>query len=143
MQAASGLSDAEVEKMQQEAEQHAAADAQLRQTVEARNTADTLAYSAEKTLRENAEKIEEPLKESVEVAIAEVREALPGDDAERIVEATEKLSAAMQEIGQAIYQQADANGASEAGADGAEPGAPPEDDTAEEAGTVEGEFREV
>jgi molecular chaperone DnaK len=142
VQAASGLSDAEVEKMRQEAEQHAATDAQLRQTVEARNTADTLAYSAEKTLRDNAEKIEEPLKERVEAAIAGVREALPGDDAERIAEATEKLSAAMQEIGQAVYGQADANGASEAdaGADGAEPAEEPE---GEEAGTVEGEFREV
>jgi len=103
VQAASGLSDAEVEKMRQEAEQHASADAQLRQTVEARNAADTLAYAAEKTLRDSAEKIEEPLKERVEAAIAEVREALPGDDAERIAEATEKLSAAMQEIGEAVY----------------------------------------
>ncbi len=143
VQAASGLSDEEVEKMRRDAEQHAADDAQLRQTVEARNTADTLAYSAEKTLRDNAEKIDEPMKERVEAAIAEVREALPGDDAERIVEATEKLSAAMQEIGQAIYGQADGNGASEPGSDGAEPDAAPEEPEGEEAGTVEGEFREV
>jgi len=137
VQAASGLSEAEVEKMRGEAEQHAAADAKLRQTVEARNTGDTLAYSAEKTLRDNAEKIDEAMKERVEAAIAEVREALPGDDADRIVEATEKLSVAMQEIGQAIYGQG-ANGAAEPGAEGAE-----EAPEAEEAGTVEGEFREV
>jgi molecular chaperone DnaK len=110
--------------------------------VEARNAADSLAYAAEKTLRDNAEKIDEAMKERVEAAVAEVREALPGDDAERIVEGTEKLSAAMQEIGQAIYGQADGNGAGEPGVSDVEQGSTPEGE-GEEAGTVEGEFREV
>ena len=146
VQAASGLSEEEVEKMRQEAEQHASEDQERRQTVEARNVADSLAYSAENLLKDNAEHVDDSMKESVEGAIAEVREALAGDDAEQIQQAAEKLSAQMQEVGQAVYQRAaaagaEAQGASAAdGSDGASPGGEPE---GEEAGTVEGEFREV
>ncbi len=146
VQAASGLSEEEVEKMRQEAEQHASEDQERRQTVEARNVADSLAYSAENLLKDNAEHVDDSMRESVEGAIAEVREALAGDDAEQIQQAAEKLSAQMQEVGQAVYQRAaaagaEAQGASAAdGSDGASPGGEPE---GEEAGTVEGEFREV
>ena len=141
VQAASGLSEGEVERMRAEAEQHADEDAERRQVVEARNVADSLAYSAEKLLSDNAEHVDDSMKESVEAAVAEVREALAGEDAERMEQATEKLSAAMQEVGQAVYQKAAAaDAASQDGTDGA---ASAGDAEAEEAGTVEGEFREV
>ncbi len=143
VQDASGLSEDEVEKMRNEADQHAAADAQKRQAVEAHNAADTLSYSAEKMLQDNAEKIEEVMKERVEAAIAEVRETLSSDDTERLVEVTEKLSAVMQEVGQAIYGQVDSNEASESGEDDTDPSVPPEGAMGEDASTVEGEFREV
>ncbi len=141
VQAASGLSEGEVERMRAEAEQHADEDAERRQVVEARNVADSLAYSAEKLLSDNAEHVDDSMKESVEAAVAEVREALAGEEAERMEQATEKLSAAMQEVGQAVYQKAAAaDAASQDGTDGA---ASAGDAEAEEAGTVEGEFREV
>ena len=143
VQAASGLSEEEVEQMRAEAEQHASEDAERRQAVEARNMADSLAYSAEKLVEDNAEHVDEAMKESIETAVAEVRQALDGDDVEQMQQAAERLSAAMQEVGQAVYQkaaQAEAEAQGAEGSDGASPGGEPE---GEEAGTVEGEFREV
>ena len=138
IQPASGLSKDEVEKLRREAEAHAGEDARRRESVEVRNQADTLAYSAEKTLRENADKIGDELKERVEAGVKAVREAIATDDADQIREAMDELSQRMQEIGQAVY------GAGAAGGDGAAPGgdgdgAQPDGD----ASTVEGEFREV
>src|SRR5690606_2797571 len=134
IQPASGLTDAEVERLRQEADLHRAEDEQKRAAVEARNVGDSLAYSAEKTLRENADKIPDNLQARVQERIDAVRETLKGEDAEAIQEATDALSQVMQEIGQAVYG---------AGADGASGPATDEDESGEPAGTVEGEFREV
>ncbi|MSQ42161.1 MAG: molecular chaperone DnaK [Dehalococcoidia bacterium] len=132
--AASGLSKEEVERLRREAEAHAGEDRARRDAVEARNLGDSLAYSAEKTLRENKDKVGAEIAGRVEVAIQEVREALKGEDVEAVRGATQRLSQAMQEIGQAVY------GAGGASVDGATA----EGEAAgEAAGTVEGEFREV
>ncbi len=139
IQPGSGLSKDEVEKLRREAEVHATDDRERRDSVELRNRADTLAYSAEKTLRENADKVPAELKERVEAAVAEVRTALAGEDTQRIQETMDELSTRMQEIGQAVYGAANTS-------NGAEPGADADDDAEKEreaAGTVEGEFREV
>ena len=101
--AGGGLSKDEVEQLQQEAELHAAEDKQRREEIEIRNTADSLAYQAEKTVRENADKIDADLKAEVEGKIAAVRSALQSGDADSIRSATEALSEAMQRIGQAVY----------------------------------------
>ena len=141
IQPASGLTDDEVERLTREAEEHAAEDQARREAVELRNMADTLAYSAERTLNEQAENVSEDIKSRVESAIADVRSALEADDAERIQSSSEALSLALQEIGQAAYGAPEAgaapgpNGDAAAGADG--------DDEGEAASTVEGEFREV
>ncbi len=135
IQSGSGLSKDEVETLRREAEAHASDDAKRRETVEVRNSADTLAYSAEKTLRDNADKIQPELKERVENGIKDVREALGTDDADKIRESMEELSARMQEIGEAVYGAASAAPSGE----GAAPGGTPDED----ASTVEGEFREV
>jgi len=133
--AGGGLSNEEVEKLRQEAELHAEEDRKRRDEIEVRNQADSLAYTAEKTVRENADKIDEALRSEVEGKIAAVRSQLQSGDATTIRSAVDELSAAMQKIGQAVY-----------GAQGGEPGA---DGAAEggegqpEEGTVEGEFREV
>ena len=148
IQPSSGLSDDEVERLQHEGEEHAEEDREKRQTAELRNTADTLAYTAERTLNDNEDKIDGDLKSRVEGAIKSVREALEGDDADTLASATDELSPVMQEIGQAVYA---ASGADEEGPDGAEAGAaepgPQSEDEGEgegeTAGTVEGEFREV
>ncbi len=141
IQASSGLSDVEVEQLRDEAEEHAEEDLDKRQAVEVRNAADTLAYTAEKTLKDNEDKIDDELKSRVESAVKDVRQALEGDDPAVIASATETLSQAMQEIGQAVYGAAGA-GEGAATDDGAETAADGEDE-GETASTVEGEFREV
>jgi len=133
--ASSGLSKEEIEKMQKEAEQHAAEDTKRKEEVEARNMADNMAYTAEKTLRENADKISEDLKSEVEGKVAAVRSALQGSDVSHIQSTTQELSESMQKLGAAVYEQA----APPPG--GGTPGDEPAADT--DSDTVEGEFREV
>src|SRR5436190_8312020 len=137
--AGGGLSKDEVEKLRQEAELHAEEDRKRRDEIETRNQADSLAYTAEKTVRENADKIDDALKSEVEGKIAAVRSQLQSGDADSIRSAMNELSEAMQRIGQAVYgaQPPPEGGPS---ADGQQPGG--EEGRSEE-GTVEGEFREV
>jgi len=136
--ASSGLSKEEVERMQREAETHAAEDAKRREEIETRNAADTLAYTAEKMLREQKDKIPSDLNQEVEGKIQAVRSALQGTDMDSIRQATQELSDVMQKIGAAIYGQQPPPPGGEA--PGEEP--PPGKEGGEE-GTVEGEFREV
>jgi molecular chaperone DnaK len=131
--ASSGLTKEEVERMQQEAEAHAAEDNKRREEIETRNSADTLAYTAEKTLREQKDKIPSDLNQEAESKIQAVRSALQGTDINVIRQATQELSDVVQKIGTAIYQQ-------QPPPTGGEP--PPGKEGGEE-GTVEGEFREV
>jgi molecular chaperone DnaK len=135
--ASSGLAKEEVEKMQREAETYAAEDAKRREEVETRNAADTLAYTAEKTLREQKDKIPSELNQEVESKVQAVRSALQGTDISAIRQATQELNEAMQRIGAAIYQQQQQQPPPPP------PGgeAPPEGGGEE--GTVEGEFHEV
>ena len=143
IQPASGLTDDEVERLTREAEEHAAEDQARRESVELRNAADTLAYSAERTLSEQAENVPDDVKTRVEAAIAEVRSALEADDTERIQSSSEALSLALQEIGQAAYGAPGGAGGAAPGPNGdAATGAEGGDD-GEAASTVEGEFREV
>jgi molecular chaperone DnaK len=137
--ASSGLSKEEVEKMQREAETHAAEDTKRREEVETRNVADTLAYTAEKTLREHKDKIPDDLNKEVESKVAAVRSALQGTDIDALRKATQELSDVMQKVGTTIYQQQPPPPEGEA-PPGGEP--PPGEGGGEE-GTVEGEFREV
>ncbi len=139
--ASSGLSKENVEQMQREAETHAAEDTQRREEIEARNSADTLAYTAEKTLREQKDKIPSDLNQEVEGRIAAVRSALQGSDIEAIRQATQELNSAMQKIGAAIYQQQPPP--PPPGAEPPPPGGEAPPGKGEDEGTVEGEFREV
>jgi molecular chaperone DnaK len=132
--AGSGLSKDEVEKLRQEAEAHAEEDRRRREEVELRNQADSLAYTAEKTLREQGDKVPADVKSEVEAKVKAVRDALAGQDAEALRRALNELSESVQKIGAALYGQPGAESAPEEvpGADGAS-----------EEGAVEGEFREV
>jgi len=130
--ASSGLSKDEIERMTREAESHAAEDVQRREEIELRNTADSLAYGAEKILREDEGKLPENLKEEVQARIADVRSALEANEIERIRSTSQALNESMQKLGQAVYGQA------EQGQPGGGGSRPPGDE-----GTVEGEFREV
>ena len=136
----SGLDKDEVEHLVKEAEAHSEEDRKKREAVEARNQADSMVYNAEKLLRENADKIDDDLKQEMEGKISALKEALEKDDTEAITLAMSELQASLQKVGQAVYSQAGA------GAQGApnEPG-PDESQGGNEGGddTIEGEYREV
>ena len=139
IQGSSGLTPEEIEKMQRDADLHADEDRKKREAIELKNVADSSAYQAEKTLRDNADKIDDELKKDVEEKVAELRTVLENDDADAIRTKLDALNTSMQRIGEAVY------GAAGAGAEGMDPGAMgggAEGEGAEE-GTVEGEFREV
>ncbi|MFC2072360.1 molecular chaperone DnaK [Chloroflexota bacterium] len=139
--ASSGLKKEEVEQMQREAEMHAAEDTKRREEVETRNAADTLAYTAEKTLREQKDKIPSDLNQEVESKIQAVRSTIQGTDIEAIRQATQDLNESLQKVGAAIYQQQPPPPGTEPPPPGEETS--PEDESKEGEGTVEGEFREV
>ena len=141
--ASSGLAKDDVDKMQREAEAHATEDKKRKEEVETKNAADNLAYNAEKTLRENKEKIPEDLNKEIEEKITAVREALKGTDIEALRQVMQELSNSMQKLGSTVYGQQQQQ----------EQAPPPPDEAGEEQqppppgeegeGTVEGEFREV
>ena len=141
--AGSGLSKEEVEKLRQDAEAHAEEDSRRREEIELRNQADSLAYTAEKTLREHGDKVPEDVKSEVEAKVKTVREALQGDDTEAVRSAVEGLGESIQKIGAAMYGDAAQAGAeAPPGSDGEAP-AEDEGEAKREEGTVEGEYREV
>jgi molecular chaperone DnaK len=136
--ASSGLSEAEVKRMVEEAERHRTEDEQRKEGVEARNHADSLAYAAEKALREAGDKVPGNVKSDVEAKIQAVRDALGGSDTALIKSRADELGAAMQQIGASMYQQPP--GGAAPGPDQAtgqpDSGGPSGDDV------VEGEFEE-
>ena len=137
--ASSGLSKEEVEKMQKDAESHATEDAKRRQEIEARNIADNLAYTAEKTLRENKDKIPDDLNKEAEAKVKAVKDALQGTDIEAINKAAQELNEIMQKVGSTVYGQQQQPPPGEPPPDKGEGGEGGEEDE----GTVEGEFKEV
>ncbi|PSQ34270.1 molecular chaperone DnaK [Halobacteriales archaeon SW_12_69_24] len=125
-----GLSDEQIEQMQEEAEEHAEEDQRRRERIEARNQAESTIQRAETLMEENEEAIDDDLRESVEDRIEDVEETLEDDDAtkEDYEEATEALAEELQEIGKQMYQEeaqqaaGAAGGAGPGGAAGAGPG---------------------
>jgi molecular chaperone DnaK len=112
------LAKDEIDRMVQEAEKFAEEDRKRREAAEARNAADNLAYQAEKTLGELGDKVSAEQKAEVEKDVAEVKEALKGDDIDRIKAATDKLMQSFQAVGQAVYQQQQAQQAAAGGTSG-------------------------
>jgi len=103
--ASSGLAKEEVEKMRKEAEAHAAEDKKKHDLIEARNTADSSIYGAEKALSELGDKVPEGVKSNVRTAIDEIKKVKDGEDEQAIRNAVNTLSQAVQQIGAAAYQQ--------------------------------------
>jgi len=146
--ASSGLAKEEVEKMQREAEAHASEDSKRKEEVETRNMADNLAYTAEKTLRDNKDKISDDLNKEVEEKVKAVKDALQGTDIEAIRKATQELNETMQKVGTAVYQQQQQpppppGGQAPPEGEGGEGGEGGQGGEGGDEGTVEGEFREV
>jgi molecular chaperone DnaK len=132
--ASTNLSHSDIERMVREAEQHAQQDSETRQRAEERNAADTLAYSTERTLRESGDRISETDRQSVDSALSELREALKGDDLDRIRSARESLEQAWGPVASSLYSQQQTAGAG-AAAGGTDSGPQGTDDV------VDAEFR--
>jgi molecular chaperone DnaK len=126
IQASGGLSDADIEKMVKEAEENAEADKERRSLVEARNQAESLIHGTEKSVAEHGDKVDPTTIEAIELSIKTLKEAMEGDDAEKIKARIQDVTEAAMKLGEAIYKaQAEENAASEAAS---EPEAAQDDD---------------
>jgi molecular chaperone DnaK len=104
IQASGGLSDEEIEKMVKDAEANKEADKKKRESVDARNQADTLIHSTEKNLKEHGAKVSDAEKKAIEDASSALKESLKGEDIEDIKKKTETLVQASMKLGEAIYK---------------------------------------
>ena len=140
IQASGGLSDNEIEQMVKDAESHATEDKKKREIVEARNQAEALVHATEKQLAENESNAAVvAAKPDVEKAIADVKEALGGEDTERIQAATAALAQAAMKIGEAIYAAQQGSGDGEGGDTGSDEAAKSSGDD----NVVDADFEEV
>ncbi|TLS66691.1 molecular chaperone DnaK [Mariprofundus erugo] len=124
IESGSGLSKEEVEKMQRDAEAHAEEDKKKREQIEAKNRADALVYSTERSLKEHGDKVDEATRKQIEDALGELKTAIESEDAAAIEKAEQNLAEKSQKLGEAIYQhmQQDEGGAAEAAAGAADSG---------------------
>ena len=106
IQASGGLSDSEIKKMVQEAEQHADEDRKKRALIDARNHADSLIYATEKSLKEHADKVDGALKGQIEAAVADLKGVLEQENTEQITEKTQTLMEVSMKLGEAVYKEA-------------------------------------
>jgi molecular chaperone DnaK len=143
--ASSGLSEEEIEKLVKDAEAHADEDHKKRELAEARNEADGLVYTTEKSLSEFGDKLDPANKTEVEEALKKVKEAMEGTDAEAIKAATKNLTESSHKLAEAIYAQASAGGDAGAGpAPGGDAGQGPEPEAGASADdVVDADFEEV
>jgi molecular chaperone DnaK len=132
--ASTNLNKNEIDRMMREAEQNADADRDRKAMIEARNMADTMVYQAEKSLNELGDKVDSSLKVEVETKIADTKKALESDDKARIVAASEALQQAMSQMGQAMYQQQQA----QPGGNGSQ--SAPDNTSRDDEDVVEGEY---
>jgi molecular chaperone DnaK len=134
IQASGGLSEADIEKMVKDAEAHSAEDKQRRALVEAKNQGEGLMHSTEKSLKDYGDKVAAADKSAIETALADLKTALEGDNADAIREKTTALAQASMKLGEAMYAASQAAGGAPGGE--AEGGAKNED-------VVDADFEEV
>jgi molecular chaperone DnaK len=129
IQASGGLTEADIQRMVREAEAHAEEDRRRRELVEARNQADAAIYTVEKSLKDAEGRVPPDVKSEIEQTVSAVKDAIKGEDVQRVKQATERLSQVAMRIGEATSRAAS----------GAEAGAGPQGDQ----GVVDAEFEEV
>jgi molecular chaperone DnaK len=137
---AGGLSEADIERMQKEAEENAAEDEKKKEAIDAKNSAESLVFQTEKTLKDMGDKVSAEDKEKIEKALEQLKETLKGDDLDKIKADTEALNTAMHGVTQQMYEQAGQEGQA-----GPQPGAEQSAGT-EDAGdekVVDADFEEV
>src|SRR5438445_598344 len=138
--ASTTLNKDEVSKMVRDAEAHAEEDRKHKEEIEARNQADSLVYTAEKELRDNADKIDPSIRSEVESKIEPVKQAIKDNDVDRMRSTSQELAASLQKIGEAVYKQAQGAGAGAQSATGTEgPGSGKSND----GDVVDADFKEV
>ena len=115
--ASSGLSKEEIDKMVKDAESHAAEDKKKREAIEARNQADSMIYSTEKSLKDVGDKVDAVEKGNIENKIADLKKVMDSDDADVIKKATDELAQAAHKLAEAMYAQAQQPGADSCGSD--------------------------
>ena len=140
--ASSGLSKEEIDSLIKDAELHAEDDKKKKELVEARNSADALIYSTEKSIKDLGDKIDASTKGKVEAAIEPLKKAMEGDDVAEIKRLSEELTQAAHKLAEAMYQQASQEDQQQAGADAAggpeQPGPSPSEED-----VVDADFEEV
>ncbi len=139
IQASGGLSDTEIDRMVKDAETHAAADKKKRELVEAKNQAEALIHSTEKTLQELGDKAPDADKKAIEAAVAELKTAAAGEDAARISAKADELAKVAMKLGEALYRQAGGASTEAPNAAGGTQGSA----GASSDGVVDAEFEEV
>ena len=139
IQASGGLSDDDIDRMVDEAEKYADEDKVRRESVEARNQAESMMHSTEKMLEDFGDKVSDADKSTVELALADLKEALEGDDLEAISAKAESLSQSAMKLGEAMYQTSQANEGDMGDGDGQSDG--PDQDGGDD--IVDADFEEV
>ncbi|HEY2134843.1 MAG TPA: Hsp70 family protein, partial [Xanthobacteraceae bacterium] len=137
IQASGGLTEGEIQKMVKDAEAHAEEDKTRKAAVEAKNHAEALVHSTDKALTEHGSKLGEAERRAIENAMADLKEALKGEDAAAIAAKTNTLAQASMKLGEAMYKAQSPEGGAAPGDDAAAGGAAPKDDV------VDAEFTEV
>lgn len=137
IQSGTGLSDEEIDQMVKDAESNKEADKKKKETVEAKNAADTLVYTAEKTVKDFADKLDKSKKEEIEKKVKEIKENSTNWELEELKSKTEDLSKLLQEIGANMYKDANAQAPNEKSSENKK-----EEKKKDEGETVEGEVVE-
>jgi molecular chaperone DnaK len=141
IQASGGLSETDIEKMVKDAEAHAEEDKKRKAQVEAKNHAEAMVHATEKALTEHGSKVGETERRAIENAIADLKEALKGDDAAAITAKTNTLAQASMKLGEAMYKQAQEGQGGPGGPGGAAPGG--DGSAGKKEDVVDAEFTEV
>ncbi len=141
--ATTNLTEEDIERMVREAKEHEAEDRRRRELAEARNQADTLAYQTEKTLRELGDKVPAAERERITAKVKELREAIQGEDLERIKRLNEEVQQMWHALSQQLYASQQPSGGASATGGAASSGGTTEGEKPGEGEVVDGEFREA
>jgi len=140
--ASSGLSEEEIEKLVKDAEMHEEEDKKKRELVDARNIADSLIYSTEKSIKEVGDKVDESTKATISQAIDNLKKAMEGDDTDEIKRLSEELTQASHKLAETMYAQASQEQAQAAGAADTA-GTESTDSSTKDEDVVDADFEEV
>jgi molecular chaperone DnaK len=132
--ASSGLSEEEIDKLVKDAEMHSEEDKKKKALVEARNTADSMIYSTEKSIKELGDKVDSATRTNIEGAVERLKKAMEGEDTEEIKKMTDELMQASHKLAETMYSQA---------AEAREAGAQPEEEPSKKEDVVDADFEEV